>query len=95
LGSGVAANICPIRSGISSSAGKENLAMHIPSTIRLSTGRAHLAVRPMIRVSVTAHELDTLACAVARDAEDARAEGRHHVADQLDWRAAVLREAAR
>lgn len=69
--------------------------MFIPSTIRLSTGRSAVFTRPMIRVSLTAHELHQLARVLDREADAARAEGRHDVADSLDWRVSALREAAR
>lgn len=69
--------------------------MYIPATIRLSPDCALAPVRPMIRISVTAHELHALARAISRDADTARMDGRHEAADQLDWRVAALREAAR
>ena len=76
-------------------AGIEESPMHVPSTIRLNFGPACVPIRASIRVTLATHELHTLAREIAREADAARAEGRHETADRLDWRAADLREAAR
>lgn len=69
--------------------------MHIPSTIRLPTGRAVVPRAPMVHVALTPHELHTLALAIERQADTARADGIANTAATLEWRAAALREAAR
>ena len=68
--------------------------MFIPWTIRLSTGPALMPPCPSVHVSLSLHELHILARAIEREANQARADGLHGVADRLDWRVADLREAA-
>ena len=49
----------------------------------------------MLRVSLTAAELMAVIGAIERDAAAAEKRGEWAAADQLYWRAAALREAAR
>lgn len=70
--------------------------MHLPNpTIRTSHGIGRLAPRPLVATLLTRAELHTLATAIEREADLARAERADHVAERLDTRAADLREAAR
>lgn len=70
-------------------------AMHIPATIRLSTGPASLPRAPMVRVSLTINELFVLVRHIRREADALRIDGQDAAADRLDWRAAALREVLR
>lgn len=69
--------------------------MFIPHTMRTSFGPAFVLTRSSVCITLTRHELRTLARQIARDAEAARAEGRHDAATRLEWRVADLREAGR
>jgi hypothetical protein len=69
----------------SSPAGMENMPMHIPSTIRTTFGPAHVPVRATVRVTLTRRELFAAIRQIERDADEARARGKHEVATRLDW----------
>ena len=69
--------------------------MFVNSTISTSFGPRQLPPRPMIRVSLTCRELDTLVRALDRDAVQAQQDGRVAEADRLALRAAMLRNAVR
>ena len=69
--------------------------MFVNSTISTSFGPRQLPPRPMIRVSLTCRELDTLVRALDHDAIQAHHDGRVAEADRLALRAAMLRRVAR
>lgn len=69
--------------------------MYIQSNIRTAFGPRQLPPPPMVRVSLTQRELDTLVRALDRDAVQAQNDGRFREADSLTVRAATLRGIAR
>ena len=70
--------------------------MHIlPPTIRTTFSPSYLPRRPMIRISVTPHELHMFVRQLERDASAAEAAGDYGTAETLSWRAAAMREAGR
>ena len=68
--------------------------MYIQSSIRTAFGRRQLPPPPMVRVSLTRRELDSLIHALDRDAMQAERDGRFAEADSLAVRAVMLRDAA-
>jgi hypothetical protein len=70
--------------------------MQLPTpTIRPALGPRLIEPPAMIRVSLTAGEISTLAAALARAAAEVEAAGDSASAERLGWRAAALREADR
>jgi hypothetical protein len=69
--------------------------MHIPATIRTTSGPAFVPIRATVRVTLTRSELFAAIRQIEREADEAHAGGNDDVATRLDWRAADLREAAR
>jgi hypothetical protein len=75
--------------------GAWSLAMYIHSSIRTAFGLRRLPSAPMVRVSLTRRELDSLIHALDRDAMHAELDGRFAEADSIAVRAIVLRDAVR
>ena len=66
-----------------------------PPTIRGSFGTYSLPPTPLVTVTLTAHELASLARLIEREAVEAEEDGQEAAARRLAWRAAALRDARR
>jgi hypothetical protein len=69
--------------------------VHYSHTISTMFGRASIPFGRMAHVRLTQCELHLLASALERESAEAEADSRFDRADNLAWRAADLREAAR
>lgn len=69
--------------------------MRVCASISTMYGRRRFSRPPLIRLSVTPHELHVLVRQVEREAVEAEQAGLLDAADSLAWRAAALREAGR